>query len=371
LLVFLMAVSVPLGWFAWEMQRARRQREAVEALAKVGADVSYDYQQDEDPYVFREEPTAPAWLRRLLGSDFFCDVVVVFGSCRETDPSPCIKFDDKDAIHLKKLVKVNWLDLGSSQVTDAGLEHLRGLTELRELILNFTQVTDAGLEHLKGLTNLEALWLGNTQVTDAGLEHLKGLPNLDHLGLSNTQVTDAGLEHLKTLTNLERLELEHTDVTGEGMTRLQQALPNCSIMHECLHASGGGLKTLLDHYKYYTEAIRPWNDADFYNEAIRLDPKDADAHDSLARLLATCPDEKHRDGKKAVEHATKACELTDQKDHYYIETLAAAYAEAGDFGEAVKWQEKASSMCSEDEKEDFKARLDLYKSGKPYHQEVN
>jgi hypothetical protein len=46
LLVFVVAVSVPLGWFAWEMEEARRQREAAEAIRKVGGIVWYDYQAD-------------------------------------------------------------------------------------------------------------------------------------------------------------------------------------------------------------------------------------------------------------------------------------------------------------------------------------
>jgi len=51
-----------------------------------------------------------------------------------------------------------------------------------------------------------------------------------------------------------------------------------------------------------------------YDEAIRLKPKYAGAYNGRAWLWATCPDEKYRDGKKAVDSATRACELTDWKD---------------------------------------------------------
>ena len=51
-----------------------------------------------------------------------------------------------------------------------------------------------------------------------------------------------------------------------------------------------------------------------YNEAIRIDPGDAEAYRDRARLLATCPDRGLRDAKLAVLSATKACELTRWKE---------------------------------------------------------
>jgi tetratricopeptide (TPR) repeat protein len=78
-----------------------------------------------------------------------------------------------------------------------------------------------------------------------------------------------------------------------------------------------------------------------YGAAIRLDPRLSWAYNNLAWLLATCPRQEFRDGRKAVELARKACELTGWRDPYMLGTLAAAYAEAGDFDEAVRWQNKA------------------------------
>ena len=133
--------------------------------------------------------------------------------------------------HLKGLTSLQFLNLRTNDVTDAGLEHLRGLTQLEVLWLDFTQVTDAGLKHLNGLTNLQSLGLEDTQVTDAGLVHLKGLAKLDSLSLSETNVTDVALEHLKGLTHLEHLWLTGTSVTDDGVKKLQQALPKCEISH--------------------------------------------------------------------------------------------------------------------------------------------
>jgi tetratricopeptide (TPR) repeat protein len=106
-----------------------------------------------------------------------------------------------------------------------------------------------------------------------------------------------------------------------------------------------------------------------YNEAIRLDPKEALAYNGRAWLWATCPVAKYRDGKRAVESATTACELTGWKEAYMVGTLAAASAEAGDFGAAMKWQTKANGLYSDaDDKKKGESRLKLYQEKKPYHE---
>jgi serine/threonine-protein kinase len=62
-----------------------------------------------------------------------------------------------------------------------------------------------------------------------------------------------------------------------------------------------------------------------------------------------------------VKNATKACELSDWKNYEHLCTLAAACAEAGDFENAVKWQQKAIELAREETKDDYGARRDLYK----------
>ena len=103
--------------------------------------------------------------------------------------------------------------------------------------------------------------------------------------------------------------------------------------------------------KEFAEAI-----ADF-TEAVRLDPSFASAYDNRARVWATCPVDRLRNGKQAVESATRACELADWKAPAFLDTLAAAYAEAGDFHAAAETQARAIGLIN-----DYDARLKLYKN---------
>ena len=106
-----------------------------------------------------------------------------------------------------------------------------------------------------------------------------------------------------------------------------------------------------------------------YKEAIRLDRTFAPAYHALAWLWATCPEESFRHGKRAVELATRACGLAEWKDANMLATLAAAYAEVGEFDKAVEWEEKAIQLyANADDCKKGEERLKLYKEKKPYRE---
>ena len=99
-----------------------------------------------------------------------------------------------------------------------------------------------------------------------------------------------------------------------------------------------------------------------YEKALELDPADPDSWNDYAWFEATCPEAKYRNGKRAIERATKACEFTHFKQSPFLDTLAAANAELGDFASAVKWQTRARDAAPASERPDYQSRLDLYKA---------
>jgi tetratricopeptide (TPR) repeat protein len=105
-----------------------------------------------------------------------------------------------------------------------------------------------------------------------------------------------------------------------------------------------------------------------FEKVVEINPESPIGRNGLAWLLATAPDDKVRDGKRALEHAQKACELTNHKNGGYLDTLAAAYAELGIFDQAVEWQEKAlkAGDIPIKDMDAAKKRLELFKKKMPY-----
>jgi tetratricopeptide (TPR) repeat protein len=114
------------------------------------------------------------------------------------------------------------------------------------------------------------------------------------------------------------------------------------------------------------------------DKQIRLYPDLPWAHSERAWILATYPDARIRDGKRAVAAATRAAELTNWKDRNVLRSLAAAYAEAGDFANAVRWEQRGVEL-EQEYLERFppnpsglgtthvdRGRLSLYMAGKPF-----
>ena len=115
----------------------------------------------------------------------------------------------------------------------------------------------------------------------------------------------------------------------------------------------------------YLEALAAFEQASEERENYHV------AYQERAWLLATCADASVRDGLQAVAQAEKACELTAHRHRRSVETLAAAWAETGDFQQAVQWQTKVVQLVNDQAAARLaKKRLELYQQGRPFRQAV-
>jgi S1-C subfamily serine protease/tetratricopeptide (TPR) repeat protein len=158
---------------------------------------------------------------------------------------------------------------------------------------------------------------------------------------------------------------------AEGYICLKQGLPRQAIpminmaskqapfCHE-LHLLRGDAFSQLRSYR---RAI------DNFKKVIDRAPGSAWGHQRLGLLLAACPAETRRNGKVAVKHALKACELTAWKSSKCVGALAAAHAESDDFDKAIEWGRKALALAPLATRPVHAERLKLYEAGQPFRLE--
>lgn len=174
----------------------------------------------------------------------------------------------------------------------------------------------------------------------------------------------AGLLKLQPTNAAARLQLAGVLVT-QG--KLDPALGEYS---EVLRASP---RDATAHYRMAL-ALAQQQDTrraiEHYRAALAARPGFVDALNNLAWTLATHPDPQFRNGVEAVLLAERACRLTDHRQALMVGTLAAAYAEAGRFPEAVAAAERAKALAEKANDQDAAATnarlLELYRSSQPY-----
>jgi hypothetical protein len=225
LLGMVLLLACAMGAVAWRMRAAKIQHDTVAELRKRNVSLVYRHQLrgDGNPIDRDAEPPGPAWLRTILGDDFFAHVdrvsVVTFNF---PHGGPVADFDDSLVHLLARLRSLRILRLGSTRTTDEHLILLGKLNNLRSLSLNNTRITDDGLTHLRAFKKLEDLNLSQNDITGAGLAHLRGLPHLKNLDLNGTQVGDEHAEEVGRFTQLRKLNLRHTRISDRALKHLEQ-----------------------------------------------------------------------------------------------------------------------------------------------------
>jgi tetratricopeptide (TPR) repeat protein len=112
-----------------------------------------------------------------------------------------------------------------------------------------------------------------------------------------------------------------------------------------------------------------------YEEAVKNIPEDEEdlsgVLNNLSWVLSTSPEDSVRNGDRALETGLRACELTEYKKSHILSTLAAAYAELGQFDKAIEWSSKAVELGAKEETEQLdqlKEELKNYQDKKPWRE---
>ena len=179
-------------------------------------------------------------------------------------------------------------------------------------------------------------------------------------------------EAVKTFSHALQLEAENPDAYGGRASAYMGLGENKAAIKDLNNAirvdpskseNYRNRATVCSYLNEWPQAIED------IGTAVRLAPNDTDAQVTRAWMLSTCPDAKLRDGTKAIESATRACELTQWKAAHPIAALAAAYAETGDFNKAVKWQQQAIALSPGNDaaSRTYLSAMERYRERKPYH----
>jgi len=149
---------------------------------------------------------------------------------------------------------------------------------------------------------------------------------------------------------------------AEAIPEAREVLRRSSTGHPAAQRLLGGLLTRRGQFR---EGIA------LLEAVLKEHPNDLVTANNLAWVLATCPDPAFRDGKRAVELAERVCKATNHAVAIMLDSLAAAYAEAGRFQDAVAMARRALAMAALDPKaptRELELRVKLYEMGKPYRQ---
>ena len=196
--------------------------------------------------------------------------------------------------------------------------------------------------------------------------------------MANLRRAVAALEARKPKEALVDLQVVQRAMPESRLLRLLMA--TCQTMDRQHAAANLTLTRLLEEFPQDV-AIRELRAQNFneqgqhaqavldYAQVLMHDPDNQGALNDLAWLLATSPQSPIRNGTKAVELATKACARSDYKVPHQLSTLAAAYAEKGDFEQALEWSSRAFQLAKKQRLPSlgmYEAELDCYLLDRPW-----
>jgi len=321
------------------------------------------------------------------------DALADFTKAIEADPKDAMSYQMKAAVLVKAKKFAEALDVleKGHRVAPRNIELLATKGQILVMQSNFKaaaeEITRAMAIDPSNLSMLElraALYeqMGERAKALADIEKIleikPGQPNVIRMRailLANLGKYDAAIEALQAL---------HKANPQDSLTMLQMGMVymNMKDYGKAIDVYGAILKDHPDD----VDAMRGRADAllnsghrsdavSDYEQALKRQPHDVGILNNFAWVLATAPEEKLRDGHRALAMATDACRRTDYKEDYILSTLAAAYAETGDFESARKWaaqavEVKPSLHAEPTRKDELKKELESYLANKPWREDL-
>ncbi|HVM50146.1 MAG TPA: tetratricopeptide repeat protein [Candidatus Acidoferrum sp.] len=242
----------------------------------------------------------------------------------------------------------------------------------------FRQATKLDPRYADAYSNLGLILAkeGKSAEAEAQFRHALNLqpglaPALYSLGQTLLEQGKAD-EAAAQFTELLRLHPRHQPAWMQlGLARVKQGNPDeaAAAFSSALRISPDDLEAHCQLGAVLASQHRSREAVQHYREALKLAPDSPEILNNLAWILAAGPNAQVRNGKDAVALAERACKLTDYKRPVMVGTLAAAYAEAGRFQDAVATAEKAGALAEQSNQPALAARnrelAALYRSGQP------
>ena len=253
--------------------------------------------------------------------------------------------------------------------------------QTREAIVQYKKALALWSDQPQMQNNLGTALAQNGQLTEAIPHFRKAIQlkpdfadaygNLGHALLLEGQTDEALPQFLKALEINPDSVQAHKEI-AEALLRKGRASEAIAHYRKILELGGDDADVRFNLAGALAATAR-WEEAIAnYRDVIRLQPDAPQPRAALAWLLATTPEEKWRDGAAAVVLAKESIARTPNPDARQLDTLAAAYAEVGDFDAAsetaIRAQEKARTSGDDLLSQEIGQRLDLYQQHQPYRQ---
>ena len=185
LLAAMAALCIALGWWT---QRARRQARIVAGIVKTYGTVTYDFEPQLTPKMYRRRSPLPAWLVERLGEDFFHSVVRAHVR------------GEVDLAQVSELTAITDLTIWKEDLTDETLLPIARLRGLKRLVIQSDKHQ-----------GLPGDYPDTTRITDGSLAGIAALPKLEEVYLDGTHFTAAGISELARSNSLRKVYVRCCD----------------------------------------------------------------------------------------------------------------------------------------------------------------